>query len=161
GFPLNDYFPNFKAVTYSGPGGTGSTVPTRSFYDSFDDKDLRKKDQEGWFYTTYYTNGTGAKFDLGAPYVFKHFNQTALGGPGITPTRNNNLNVNLIRYAEVLLIYAEAQNEVGGPNQEAYNALKRIRDRAQLETPALGQFTTDTFRQAVWKERWQDRKSVV
>lgn len=155
-FPLNDYFPNFKAVTYSGPGGTGSTVPTRSFYDSFDDKDLRKKDQEGWFYTTYYTNGNGAKFDLGAPYVFKHFNQTALGGPGITPTRNNNLNVNLIRFAEVLLIYAEAQNEVGGPNAEVYEAFKRIRDRAQLTTPALATFTQASLREAIWKERWYE-----
>ncbi|MCE7067495.1 RagB/SusD family nutrient uptake outer membrane protein [Dyadobacter sp. CY326] len=155
-FPLNDYFPNFKAVTYSGPGGTGSTIPTPSFYNSFDDKDLRKKDQEGWFYTTYYTNGNGAKFDLGAPYVFKHFNQAALGGPGITPTRNNNLNVNLIRYAEVLLIYAEAQNELGGPTAEAYAAYKRIRDRAQLTTPAMATFTQASFREAVWRERWYE-----
>jgi len=54
------------------------------------------------------------------------------------------------------LIYGEAQNEIGGPSQDAYDALKRVRDRAQLETPALGQFTTDTFREAVWKERWHE-----
>ncbi|SKC13626.1 RagB/SusD family nutrient uptake outer membrane protein [Dyadobacter psychrophilus] len=155
-FPLNDYFPNFKAVTYAGPGGTGSTIPTTSFYNSYEKGDLRTVDQEGWFYTTYYTNGDGAKFNLGAPYVFKHFNQTALGAPGITATRNNNLNVNLIRYAEVLLIYAEAQNEVGGPNAEAYAAYKRIRDRAKLTTPAIGTFTQATFREAVWRERWYE-----
>ncbi|TDE12059.1 RagB/SusD family nutrient uptake outer membrane protein [Dyadobacter psychrotolerans] len=154
-FPLNDFFPNFKPVTYSGPSGTGSTVPTTSFYNSYDDKDLRKKNQDGWFYTSYYTNGTGAEFQLEAPYVFKYFNIAALGGPGITPTRLNNLNVNLIRYAEVLLIYAEAQNEVG-LNQEAYDAFKRIRDRAQLTTPALGTYTQATFREAVWKERWYE-----
>jgi len=156
GFPLNDYFPNFKPVTYSGPSGTGSTVPTKSFYDSFDDADLRKKNQDGWFYTSYFTNGNGVPFDLGAPYVFKHFNVTALGGPGITPTRLNNLNVNLIRYAEVLLIYAEAQNEVGGVTQEAYEAFKRIRDRAQLTTPAMGSYSQSSFREAVWKERWYE-----
>lgn len=156
GFPLNDFFPNFKAVTYAGPSGTGSTVPTLSFYRSYETGDLRTKDQEGWFYTTYYTNGTGEKFDLGAPYVFKYFNIAALGGPGITPTRLNNLNVNQMRYAEVLLIYAEAQNEVSGPNQEAYDAFKRIRDRAQLKTPALGTYTQATFREAVWKERWHE-----
>jgi hypothetical protein len=156
GFPLNDYFPNFKAVTYAGPGGTGSTIPTLSFYNSYETGDLRTKDQEGWFYTTYYTNGNGDKFDLGAPYVFKHFNQTALGGPGITATRNNNLNVNLIRFAEALLIYAEAQNEVGGPTAEAYDAYKRIRDRAKLVTPAIGTFTQASFREAVWRERWYE-----
>ncbi len=156
GFPLNDYFPNFKPVTYAGSGGTGSTVPTLSFYNSFEQGDLRTKDQEGWFYTTYYENGTGVQFDLGAPYVFKHFNITALGGPGITPTKLNNLNVNLIRYAEVLLIYAEAQNELGAPTQEAYEAYKRIRDRAQLTTPALGTFTQASFREAVWRERWYE-----
>lgn len=156
GFPLNDFFPNFQPVTYSGPSGTGSTVPTKSFYDTYDDKDLRKKNQDGWFYTSYYTNGTGAEFQLGAPYVFKYFNINALGGPGITPTRLNNLNVNMIRYAEVLLIYAEAQNEVGGVNQEAYDAFKKIRDRAQLTTPAMSSYSAATFREAVWKERWQE-----
>ncbi|NIJ51240.1 RagB/SusD family nutrient uptake outer membrane protein [Dyadobacter arcticus] len=156
GFPLNDYFPNFKAVTFAGPGGTGSTIPTLSFYNSYEKGDLRTKDQEGWFYTSYFTNGNGAKFELGAPYVFKHFNITALGGEGVTPTKLNNLNVNLIRYAEVLLIYAEAQNEVGGPTAEAYDAYKRIRDRAKLVTPAMGTFTAATFREAVWRERWYE-----
>jgi hypothetical protein len=155
-FPLNDYFPNFKAVTFAGPGGTGSTVPTLSFYNSYETGDLRTKDQEGWFYTTYYENGNGAKFELGAPYVFKYFNIAALGGPGVTATKLNNLNVNMIRYAEVLLTYAEAQNEVGGPNQEAYDAYKKIRDRAKLATPALGTFSTATFREAVWRERWYE-----
>jgi hypothetical protein len=156
GFPLNDYFPNFKPVTYAGSGGTGSTIPWKPFYDAFEPGDLRTKDQEGWFYTTYYTNGTGAPFNLDKPYVFKHFNITALGGPGITPTRLNNLNVNLIRFAEVLLIYAEAQNEVGGPTAAAYDAYKRIRDRATLTTPAIGTFTQATFREAVWRERWYE-----
>lgn len=156
GFPLNDYFPNFKPVTYSGSSGTGSTIPTQSFYDSYETGDLRAKDQEGYFYTTYYMNGNGAPFNLEKPYVFKYFNMTALGGPGITPTKLNNLNVNLIRFAEVLLIYAEAQNEVGGPTADAYDAYKRIRDRAQLTTPDLATFTTASFREAVWRERWYE-----
>jgi hypothetical protein len=62
----------------------------------------------------------------------------------------------MIRYAEVLLIYAEAQNESGAPDQQAYDALKAIRDRAQLVTPAIGTFTQATFRDAVLKERWHE-----
>lgn len=156
GNPLGDYYPNFKPVTYSGPGGTGSTVPTRSFYASYDTGDLRTVDQEGWFYTTYFTNGNGARFDLGAPYVFKHFNQTANGSEGVAGSRNNNLNVPLIRYAEVLLIFAEAQNELGAPTQEAYDAYKKVHDRSKLTTPGFGTFTQSSFRDAVLRERWYE-----
>ncbi len=156
GNPMNNMFPNFKPVTYAGPSGTGSTVPTIEFYNSYEEGDLRAQNQEGFFYTSYYTNGSGEPFDLGAPYIFKHFNRDALGTQGIPGTRANNLNVPMIRFAEVLLIYAEAQNEVSGPTQAAYDALKRIRDRAQLATPPLGQYTPDTFREAVWKERWHE-----
>lgn len=156
GNPMDNMYPNFKPVTYNGPSGTGSTVPTVQFYNSFEKGDLRAKNQEGYFYTSYYTNGNGAPFELGAPYIFKHFNMTANGSPGVAGTRNNNLNVPLIRYAEVLLIYAEAQNEVGGPTQPAYDAFKRIRDRAQLTTPALGTYSKEAFREAVWRERWHE-----
>jgi len=156
GNPMGNMFPNFKPVTFNGPGGTGSTVPTISFYNSYEEGDLRTKDQEGYFYTTYFTNGNGARFNLGAPYIFKHFNQTSNGSFGVAGSRNDNLNVPQIRYAEVLLMFAEAQNEVGGPNQQAYDAFKRIRDRAKLTTPALTAYTKDSFREAVWKERWHE-----
>jgi hypothetical protein len=156
GNPMNNMFPNFKPVTFAGPSGTGSTVPTTAFYKSYEAGDLRAVNQQGFFYTTYFTNGSGAPFDLGAPYIFKHFNQTALGTSGIPGTRINNLNVPLIRFAEVLLIYAEAQNELSGPNALAYESMKKIRDRATLTTPPIGQFNKETFRQAVWKERWHE-----
>ena len=156
GNPMGNFFPNFKPVTFNGPGGTGSSVPTPSFYQSYEDGDLRTKDQEGYFYTSYFTNGNGAPFSLGAPYVFKHFNQTANGSSGVAGTRNDNLNVPQIRYAQVLLTYAEAQNEVGGPTADSYAAFKAIRDRAKLTTPALGTYTQATFRNAVWKERWHE-----
>lgn len=156
GNPMGNMFPNFKPVTFNGPGGTGSTVPTPTFYKSYENGDLRAKDQEGYFYTSYFTNGNGSKFDLGAPYIFKHFNQTSNGSSGEAGTRNDNLNVPQIRFAEVLLTYAEAQNELGSPNQQAYDAFKRIRDRAKLVTPALSTYSQATFREAVWKERWHE-----
>lgn len=156
GNPMENFYPNFKPVTFSGPGGTGSSVPTSAFYKSYEDGDLRAKDQEGYFYTTYFTNGNGARFDLGAPYVFKHFNRTSSGTSGVAGTRQNNLNVPQIRYAEVLLIFAEAQNELGAPTQAAYDAFKRIRDRAKLTTPGLETYSQNSFREAVWKERWHE-----
>ena len=156
GNPMDNMYPNFKPVTYNGASGTGSTVPTAQFYRSYENGDLRAVDREGYFYTSYYTDGNGTLFQLGAPYIFKHFNTIANGSSGVAGTRNNNLNVPVIRYAEVLLVYAEAQNEIGGPTAEAYNAFKRIRDRAKLTTPALGTYTQTTFREAVWRERWHE-----
>lgn len=156
GNPMENMYPNFKPVTYNGPGGTGSTVPTSAFYKSYEEGDLRAKDQEGYFYTSYFTNGSGARFELGAPYIFKHFNRTSSGTAGVPGTRQNNLNVPQIRYAEVLLLFAEAQNELGAPTQAAYDAFKRIRDRAKLTTPALETYSQNSFREAVWKERWHE-----
>ncbi|MEX2233056.1 MAG: RagB/SusD family nutrient uptake outer membrane protein [Cyclobacteriaceae bacterium] len=155
GNPMTNMFPNFKPVTYRGPSGTGSTIPTQQFYNSYEPGDLRTVDRLGWFYTTYFTNGNGASFALGAPYIFKHFNVIANGTSGVAGTARDNLNVPIIRYAEVLLIYAEAQNEIG-LNQQAYDSFKRIRDRAQLTTAAIGTFTQATFREAVWRERWHE-----
>ena len=154
--PMDNMYPNFKPVTFNGASGTGSTVPTREFYNSYETGDLRAKDREGYFYSSYFTDGSGPLFQLGAPYIFKHFNTIANGSSGVLGSRNNNLNVPVIRYAEVLLVYAEAQNEVGGPTTDTYDALKKIRDRAQLITPALGDYNQSTFREAVWRERWHE-----
>lgn len=47
----------------------------------------------------------------------------------------------LIRYADVLLMYAEAKNELSGPDQSVYSAINYIRERAGLQplNPGLGQ----------------------
>lgn len=46
-------------------------------------------------------------------------------------TNDYDVNWPIFRYAEVLLIYAEASNEVNGPNQLAINALNLLRSRAR------------------------------
>jgi hypothetical protein len=57
----------------------------------------------------------------------------------------------ILRYADVLLIFAEAENEKNGPTTAAYDALNAVRARANL-TPLSG-LSQSTFRQAVWQER--------
>src|SRR5690625_6710914 len=65
------------------------------------------------------------------------------------------MNLPLLRYAEVLLIFAEPENEVeNGPTPEAYQAVNLIRKRAEL--PALSQLDQNSFREAVWKEKWHE-----
>ena len=47
---------------------------------------------------------------------------------------HDGLNFPVFRYADVLLMYAEALNEwKGGPTQEAYDAINEIRERAGVD----------------------------
>lgn len=60
----------------------------------------------------------------------------------------------MMRYAHVLTIYAEAKARSGGPDQQAYDAINAIRDRAGL-TP-LASLSADAFAAAVVQERaWE------
>lgn len=77
----------------------------------------------------------------------------------------NTSNYNYFRYAEVLLSYAEAQNEAVGPDASVYNAVNLVRARAQLPglTPGLSQadMRTDIHRErrielAFEDKRWYD-----
>ena len=49
----------------------------------------------------------------------------------VLQTNDYDVNWPIFRYAEVLLIYAEASNEINGPNQLAINALNLLRSRAR------------------------------
>jgi len=63
--------------------------------------------------------------------------------------------VQVIRYAEVLLVYAEAKAMSGGPDALAYTCLNRVRTRAGLENAAAGLSGT-AFRDVVVTERkWE------
>jgi hypothetical protein len=57
----------------------------------------------------------------------------------------------ILRHADVLLIFAEAENEKNGPTSAAYDAINAVRTRAGL--PALSGLSQAAFRQAVWTER--------
>ncbi|HEX6428795.1 MAG TPA: RagB/SusD family nutrient uptake outer membrane protein [Niastella sp.] len=147
--------PNFKDISAYGTE-VGSTTPTTQFFNSFEPGDLRTVDRHGFFYTSYWSGGDGTLKSLGAPYIFKHFDSLANGKEGLKGTAASGLNWMNIRYAQVLLTYAEAQNQVGGPTQAALDALKLIRDRAGLATGTLGSFDQVSFKNAVLRERWHE-----
>ncbi len=69
---------------------------------------------------------------------------------GDQSNRNSNA-IPVMRYAEVLLMIAEADNEANGPTQDAYDAINEVRDRAGL-SPLSG-LTKEQFRDAVRLER--------
>ena len=58
-----------------------------------------------------------------------------------------------MRYAEVLLSFAEAENELNGPNAEAVRALKQVTDRAGVEIPATATANKEAFRNYLLLER--------
>jgi hypothetical protein len=62
--------------------------------------------------------------------------------------------INLIhlRYADVLLMYAEAQNEASGPDALVYGALNLIRSRANMPGIPAG-LTQDQMREVIRNER--------
>ncbi|MEJ7691745.1 RagB/SusD family nutrient uptake outer membrane protein [Daejeonella sp.] len=47
------------------------------------------------------------------------------------------LNYILLRYADILLMYAEAQNEIVGPDPSVYDAIKQVRGRTSVQMPVL------------------------
>ncbi len=144
-----------KNITKGGAVGWQTNLPETNFYNSFESGDLRKVNREGWFYTDYFVGGTGALTDLGGPHIFKAFNVANFGSDTVDGNGLGDfLNFSVIRFAEVLLIYAEASNEVSGPTAAAIDAVKMVRDRAGLTTPTT--LSKDAFREMVWKERWHE-----
>ena len=128
---------------------TGGIYATTAFAQSFQPNDKRAKEKE-FFYTTY-TNqdNRNLEVELGGYFIYKYFDNDAH-----LNTASSGMNWPVLRYADVLLIFAEASNEVSGPDLEAYNAVNAIRTRAELTD--LSGLTKDQFREAVWKERWYE-----
>ena len=69
-------------------------------------------------------------------------------------TWQSSLPVHMIRYAHVLLVYAEAAARAGSVNPEAYSALNAVRMRAGLKP--LSDLSNDVFIKSVVEERaWE------
>lgn len=63
----------------------------------------------------------------------------------------------LLRYADVLLMHAEAVNEVNGPTVEAYNSINQVRSRAGIPDLTTG-LSYQQFKDSVFVDR---RKELI
>ena len=65
------------------------------------------------------------------------------------------INFPILRYADVLLMYAEAYNEYyKAPTEEIYNYVKQVRDRAKIKTRPFSEYTSyEAFQSLVRNER--------
>ncbi len=113
---------------------------------------------------TTYTGYDGKIFNF-QPLCFKYsdgvfFTSKAAGS--YNNTGNSGVNYQILRYADVLLIFAEAENEVSGPTAAAYDAINKVRRRAfgedvNVASPHdLSGLDKDSFRTAVWMERFKE-----
>lgn len=134
--------PNFDRV--NNIGGFGDDPVTRNLYEAYPPGDKRR-DITIRLYSATSTPAAPASIEFPA-YVYKYLDPTA------TANGDGSNNYPVIRYADVVLMYAEALNELGGGNPEAFEWVNKIRRRAGL--PDLSQSLSKAeFRDAVLLER--------
>lgn len=122
----------------------GAFLPSEDFYALFPDDDPRKDK----FFMTEATSfmDPGLTLTLDQVTVAKYWGPLYANGSDQDIVR--------LRLAEVLLIYAEAENELNGPTADAYTALNSVRSRAFGDASHnYSGLSKDQFREAVWNER--------
>ncbi len=129
----------------------GWQVPTMHVYNQFEFSDRRR---EVTFITEINNNGT---IETIRPYIQKYWDRDA------EPRGNESSNdFPVIRYADVLLMYAEAKNEMDDPGT-AHQYINLVRKRARFngtsELPVVPDYvglSKADFREAVLKERMME-----
>ena len=140
-------------------GEMGGNQQVESFYRySFKEGDTRKDCQSGWFNYTF--EGTPT---LNAGYSFynnkwsKLYNTTSAYTK--ISTSNTGINFPYLRYADVLLMYAEADLKLTGTiNQQAMNCVMQVRERAfrGSAVPAIAATDSASFLKEILDERkWE------
>ncbi len=133
---------------YAFPAGVGMMLPTQDLLDDFESGDYR---YEATFFEEYRYFGNNT-FE---PHIWKHWDQDTYPPD---KTGSSGANFPVMRFPEILLIYAEALNEFNqGPTQEAYDAINRVRKRARngddAVLPDLSGLSYQEFQTAVLKEK--------
>jgi len=85
-------------------------------------------------------------------YIRKHMNEPVISGWDNQLGLGDGGNLIVLRLAEILLIYAEAQNESSGPDATVHEAVNRIRRRAGQPDLPTG-LNKDQMREKIHNER--------
>lgn len=138
-----------NVIQASGISGFGQNLVEDKFWKSFDPNDTRR---DASILSRFVDPKTNKVYqypstDLTELSIFKYFDSAPYA------RSNNNNNYPILRYADVLLIKAEALNELSGPTTDAYDAINQIRKRAGANMPLLSGLTQVQFRAAVLQER--------
>ncbi|MDR0699408.1 MAG: RagB/SusD family nutrient uptake outer membrane protein [Tannerella sp.] len=113
-------------------------------YELFEKEDKRR---DVTFFTALVSPRDGKTYTFD-PHFCKYFDPAEISNP-----TESNRNVPVIRFAEILLVHAEAVNEAeSAPSAEAYASINRVRQRAGLDNLPAG-LSQAEFREAVYLER--------
>lgn len=123
----------------------GYKMPWKT-YDKFDQSDLRLKRLLAVFPTT-----GGAMFDARANGYIGALPMKYGPDPGALGA-SHGVDIPIYRYADVLLLLAEAINETDGPTDETYTLINTVRSRAGLADIPTG-LSKDQFRSKLMDER--------
>lgn len=115
-----------------GSGNNYMAIPP-SYYFSFDTSDIRRDVTVGFYRvnTDFQEEFVSGPTNLSQGKWSRYFLDNP---PGASSAKGTGINWPMLRYADVLLMFAEAENELNGPTMEAQEALKRVRRRAFPES---------------------------
>jgi hypothetical protein len=114
-----------KAISANSAMG-GGLAPTLLFYNSYPAGDKRTQ-EKAFFYTECEAQDGSGMVSLGAPFIYKYWDA------GAASSGRSGQNYPLIRYADVLLMMAEAKAQSDGgttSDADAVNAYFAVRNRA-------------------------------
>ena len=87
----------------------------------------------------------------------KYRRETVYEGVKTSKTLYTTINYPLLRYSDVILMFAEAQNEYdGAPSQASYDCVKAVRDRAGIKTKDFSSYDYTSFQSLVRNERGRE-----
>jgi starch-binding outer membrane protein, SusD/RagB family len=124
----------YKVDAGTHPYGTGSNymnMPVTYFY-SFDKEDVRRDATCGLYFID--KDFVQQLVAVGSISQAKWGRQFVPAPQGSTTSKGTGINWPMLRYSDVLLMYAEAENELNGPTAGAIEAFKRVRKRAFPES---------------------------
>jgi len=152
--------------SFKGPSdaGWGGNVPTQNFVESYEMKDGKSRADSPLFDETKPFENLDPRFYATVVYngsIFRgHRMEMYEGGADVTQqpedsqtgyhtrkfhdekypiySRSSDQDWIYLRYAEVLLNYAEAQNEASGPDESVYDAVNKVRKRAGMPDLPVG-----------------------
>ncbi|PXY41432.1 RagB/SusD family nutrient uptake outer membrane protein [Flavobacterium cheongpyeongense] len=137
-------YSNTQGARGTGGWGWGFNTPSQSLLNAYEAGDVRKEATIIFRGTTLYDGRVVPATVENAMYNMKAYSSQ------YTDAWETDANIVYLRYGEVILMKAEALNELG-QTSEAIPLLNQIRNRAGLgNTPATSQ---DAVRTAIWKER--------
>jgi starch-binding outer membrane protein, SusD/RagB family len=123
--------------------GGGWNIPTRDIVRAYEPGDLRKNASIAFYVNARNRPEVDVAFGDTIPYIRKLYHSYATAG-------RTNDDFIVYRYAETLLLYAEALNELGR-TAEAYQYVNQVRARAGLAALPAG-LSQAAFREAVFRE---------